>query len=159
MARRSIDVVPPFQDFFDEHATGVHRFLASSLPPHDAEDCFQETFISALRAYPKLRDGSNLRSWVFTIAARKVIDSHRQRGKHGTASDVVPEGAVPPPEVGEPGLWESVRALPPQQRAAIVLRYVNDLRYREIAAVLGCSEAAARQNAKAGLDRLKEVWR
>ena len=157
--QRSIEVLPPFQEFFDEHAPAVHRFLASSLPLQDAEDCFQETFISALRAYPKLRDGSNLRAWVFTIAARKAVDSHRRRGKHGIASETVPERAVPPPEVGDPGLWESVRTLPQQQRAAIVLRYVNDLRYREIAAVLGCSEAAARQNAKAGLDRLKEVWR
>ncbi len=152
-------VLPPFQQFFDEHAPSVHRFLSSSLPGHEAEDCFQETFLAALRAYPRLKDASNLRSWIFTIAARKVVDAHRRRDKHGIATESVPDAAVGPEEGKDAALWEAVRALPPQQRGAIVLRYVNDLRYREIAAVLGCSEAAARQNAKAGLDRLKEVWR
>lgn len=152
-------VLPPFQQFFDEHASSVHRFLSSSLPRQEAEDCFQETFLAALRAYPQLKDASNLRSWVFTIAARKVVDAHRRRDKHGIATESVPDASVGPEESEDAPLWEAVRALPPQQRGAIVLRYVNDLRYRDIATVLGCSEAAARQNAKAGLDRLKEVWR
>lgn len=151
--------MPPFQRFFDEHAPGVHRFLASSLPANEVDDCFQETFISALRAYPELRKDSNLRSWVFTIAARKVVDAHRRRGRHGIATEVVPDRRLEPPEAADDGLWDAVRTLPPQQRGAVVLRYVNDLKYRDVAEVLGCSEAAARQSAKAGLDRLKEVWR
>lgn len=152
-------MLPPFQEFFDEHATAVHRFLSSSLPSQEADDCFQETFISALRAYPKLENGSNLRSWIFTIAARKIVDAHRRRNKHGITTDAVPDRSVPPAETKDEALWDSVRTLPPRQRGAVVLRYVNDLRYREIAEVLGCSEAAARQSAKAGLDALKEVWR
>lgn len=115
--------------------------------------------MSALRAYPQLRKGSNLRSWIFTIAARKVVDAHRRRDRHGIATGTIPDRSVPAPETGDDELWDHVRALPPQQRGAIVLRYVNDLGYREIGEVLGCSEAAARQNAKAGLDKLKEVWR
>lgn len=115
--------------------------------------------MSALRAYPQLEKGSNLRSWVFTIAARKVIDAHRRRDRHGIATETLPERSVPPVDTGDDELWTHVRALPAKQRGAVVLRYVSDLRYREIAEVLGCSEAAARQNAKAGLDRLREVWR
>lgn len=159
MAGRSIEVLPPFQQFFDQHGPQVRRFLSSSLPAHEAEDCFQETFISALRAYPKLKNDSNLRSWIFTIAARKIVDVHRRRRRHGIPTDAVPDRGEPPAEEGDAALWDAVRALPQQQRGALVLRYVNDLRYREIAEVLGCSEAAARQSAKAGLDRLKEVWR
>ena len=45
----------------------------------EAEDCFQETFIAALRAYPRLRADSNLRAWVLTIANRKALDAHRAR--------------------------------------------------------------------------------
>ena len=50
-----------------------------------------------------------------------------------------------------------MRALPHKQKVAVALRHADDWGYDEIAAVLGCSEAAARQSVKAGLDRLREV--
>ena len=143
----------------DEHAPTVHRFLASSVPAHEVDDCFQETFISALRAYPRLADGSNLRSWVLTIASRKAIDGHRRRARIDVTSDGVPDRATPPEPEKDPELWAAVREQPAKQRGAVVLRYVNDLTYREIGTILHCSEAAARQSSKAGLDRLREVWR
>lgn len=143
----------------DDHAPAVHRFLASSVPPHEVDDCFQETFISALRAYPRLSHGSNLRSWVLTIASRKAIDGHRRRARMDVSSGGIPERQVPSPPEDDPELWAAVRELPAKQRGAVVLRYVNDLTYKEIGNILDCSEAAARQNTKAGLDRLREVWR
>lgn len=152
-------MLPPFQEFLDSNADIVHRFLISSVPPHEVDDCFQETFIAALRAYPKVHDASNLTAWVLTIAARKAIDGHRKRTRFGHPAEAVPDGPGLPAAEADPQLWAAVRDLPEMQRGAVVLRYVNDLRYRDIAAVLGCSEAAARQNAKAGLDKLKEVWR
>lgn len=143
----------------DDHAPAVHRFLASSVPPDEVDDCFQDTFISALRAYPRLSHGSNLRSWVLTIASRKAIDGHRRRARMDVSTDGIPERPGPPAPEDDPELWAAVRKLPAKQRGAVVLRYVTDLSYREIATILGCSEAAARQNVKAGLDRLREVWR
>ena len=65
----------------DEHGSDVLGFLVASVGPHDAEDCFQETFIAALRAYPRLEHARNLRSWLLTIAHRKAIDHHRARGR------------------------------------------------------------------------------
>lgn len=129
------------------------------MPPHEVDDCFQETFIAALRAYPKLRDASNLRAWVLTIAARKSVDGYRKRARFADPSQSVPDEPAPAADEADPQLWAAVRDLPEMQRGAVVLRYVNDLRYRDVAAILGCSEAAARQNAKAGLDKLKEVWK
>ena len=73
--------LPPFQELLDEHGSDVLGFLVASVGPHDAEDCFQETFIAALRAYPKLEHARNLRSWLLTIAHRKAIDHHRARGR------------------------------------------------------------------------------
>ena len=57
------------------------RYLVAAVGSSDAEDCFQETFIAALRAYPRLRAGSNLRAWVLTIAHRKALDAHRARSR------------------------------------------------------------------------------
>ena len=53
----------------------VMRVCRALLGPADAEDAWSETFISALRAYPRLRAGSNVRGWLVTIAHRKAIIS------------------------------------------------------------------------------------
>ena len=68
------ETLPPFQKLLDEHGSDVLGFLVASVGPHDAEDCFQETFIAALRAYPRLEHTHNLRSWLLTIAHRKAIE-------------------------------------------------------------------------------------
>ena len=149
--------LPPFQTLLDEHAADLHRFLVASVGPHDGADCFQETVISALRAYPGLRHDDNLRGWLFTIAHRKVID-HARRAARG------PLPVAEPPEVAvtdamglaDADLWRSVQALPPKQRTAVVQRYLLDRPYAEVAEVLGCSEDAARQNVRAGLRRLRQ---
>ena len=155
--RRSTRVgLPPFQWFLDEHREAVYRFLVASAGPGEAEDCFQETFLAALRAYPRLRDRSNLRGWVMTIAHRKALDAHRARRRRADPVGEVPERPMAAPPEPEPGLWREVRALPDGQRGAIMLRFVADLPYADIASALGCSVEAARQRVREGLRKLKE---
>src|SRR5688500_17588596 len=112
--------LPPFQALLGEHRDGVYRFLVASVGREEADDCFQETFISALRAYPRLRDASNLRAWLLTIAHRKALDTHRARKRRALPVEEVPEpresGAdAPMPLNGEPELWGAVRELPAKQ--------------------------------------------
>jgi RNA polymerase sigma factor (sigma-70 family) len=147
--------LPPFQILLDHHGADVHRFLIASVGRIDADDCYQETWLSALRAYPRLRDGSNLRSWIFTVAHHKAIDHVRARHRAPVAVAAVPERAVAPVELPEEDLWAGVRRLPPKQRAAVALRFVSDAGYPEIAAVMGTSEEAARRNVHEGLKRLR----
>ncbi len=149
---------PPFQVFLDENRDAVWRFLVSSVGPSDAEDCFQETFISALRAYPRLRADSNLQAWVLTIAHRKAIDCHRGRARRALpVSDVetLDTRAGNSPDPADAELWGAVRELPPRQRSAVVLRFRADLAHREIAAAIGCSEDAARRSLHEGLQKLR----
>lgn len=154
IARRTS--LPPFQVLLDSYKDDVYRFLCGLLGPADADDCFQETFLAALRAYPSLRNGDNLKSWLLTIAHRKVID--RARATRPTAPlDGAPHPAHDAPAEPDPGLWAEVDALPGKQRAAVVLRFVNDMAYRDIGAVLDCSEAAARRSTHEGVKRLREV--
>jgi RNA polymerase sigma factor (sigma-70 family) len=149
--------LPPFQSLLEAHATDLHRFLVAAVGRHDGDDLFQETLISALRSYPGLRHADNLRCWLFTIAHRKVIDQARRRVRQ-------PVPAADPPEVRQldgdtlvdAELWAAVRRLPPKQRSAVVQRYLLDRPYAEIAAVIGSSEDAARQNVRAGLQRLRQ---
>jgi len=151
-----VTALPPFQALLDDHAADVMAVLRGAVGRVDAEDCFQETFLAALRAYPKLDDARNLRGWLLTIAHRKAIDHHRANGKRPLPvaepdEPVVYDGE---PELGE-GVWELVGALPPKQRAAVALRYGSDLPHAEIAAALGCSPAAARRSLHEGLEKLR----
>ncbi|MGI8661731.1 MAG: RNA polymerase sigma factor [Acidimicrobiales bacterium] len=151
--------LPPFQAWLDEHAASLHRYLVASLGVHDAGDCFQETMLSALRAYPSLRNHDNLGGWLFTIAHRKVIDQARGRARRAIPIAEVPEPSVTTsgePQLADGELWAAVSALPSKQRAAVLLRHAADRPYDEIGLVLGCTEAAARQNVRAGLARLRE---
>ncbi len=147
--------LPPFQQLIDEHAGDVMAVLRGAVGRADAEDCFQETFLAALRAYPKLRDGGNLRGWLITIAHRKAIDHHRGRGRRAIPVAELVEVAVSDPEPSD-GIWAAVAALPPKQRAAVTLRYASDLPHAEIAAALGCSPEAARRSLHEGLKRLRK---
>lgn len=150
---------PPFQWFLDRHRDDVYRFLVAAVGRQEADDCFQETFLSAMRAYPRLRANSNMRAWVLTIAHRKALDSHRARGRRPVPLAEPPEprgmnGAAEP----DAELWSEVRKLPPKQRAAVALRYAGDLPHDEIGRVLGCSEEAARRNVHEGLKKLRSTW-
>lgn len=152
----SLVTPPPFQRFLDDHRTDVWRFLVASVGVHAADDCFQETFISALRAYPRLRAGSNLRAWILTIAHRKAIDHHRATARRPVPVAEVRDIAGLAEDYRDESTWEIVRELPARQRAVLTLRFAVDLPHRDIAAALGCSEAASRQAQAAGLARLRE---
>ena len=160
MSTTASSALPPFQRFLDTHAELVWRYLARMVGAVEADDCFQETFIAALRAYPRVRPDSNLRAWVLTIAHRKALDAHRARARRALpVQDIaaVDGRAEPTAATPDEGLWGAVAQLPPRQRSAVALRYVADLPHREIAAAIGCSEEAARRSLHEGLNKLREV--
>ena len=158
--------LPPFQSLLDEHGTTVHRFLVASVGPVEADDCFQEACIAALRAYPRLEHGDNLRGWLLKIAQRKALDSHRARARRAVPMAEPPEVAHPPwrgAAGGEPAVplngrpvWARVRELPEKQRMAVFLRSAADLSYSEVAIALDCSQEAARRSVHEGLKKLRE---
>ncbi len=145
--------VPPFERFYDEHRAVVYRVLVRRLGRDRAEDAFQETFLRALRAYPKLRDGRNLRAWVLTIATNVATDEHRRRTLWSGAEVPDQESVDERPAYAE--LRELVAGLPDTERAAVLLRYGYDLDYRRIGEALGSSPEAARQAASSGVRRLR----
>src|SRR4029453_16212898 len=100
--------LPAFQSVIDEHGAALHRYLVGAVGVHDANDCFQETMIAALRAYPTLRHDDNLGGWLFTIAHRKVIDAARARDRRpvpvGAAADLG-GGSFDAPGLPDGDLW------------------------------------------------------
>ena len=149
----------PFQRFLDEHRRPVLAFLRAMVGPDDAEDCFQETFIAAMRAYE--RHGR-------ALSARLGDDDRPPQGDRPPPRPrPAPEPREDVPEVAAPAasgglgdldgeVWSAVAELSDAQRAAVALRYAGDLAYREIAAALEISEEAARRRVADGLRALRE---
>ena len=154
-------IKPPFQRFLDQHREPVLAFLRALVGPVEADDCFQETFIAALRGYDRM-DGRHPRAWVMTIARSKAIDHHRARARRPEPSDDIGDAAAPDSADGVLGdldgtVWAAVGGLTESQREAVALRYAADLPYREIAAALECSEDAARRRVADGLAALRKT--
>ena len=151
--------LPPFEQVVDEFGSMVLRVCRAMVGPHDAEDAWSETFLSALRAYPRLRPDSNVRGWLVTIAHRKAVDRVRAGARAPVPLDTLPERPAAGTDAAllDRPLWDAVAALPAKQRGAVTYHYVADLPYSEVAAVLGTTEAAARRSAADGIASLRKT--
>lgn len=150
----------PFDDVVAEHGGTVLRVCRAALGQSDADDVWTETFVSAMRAYPGLPDDANVEAWLVTIAHRKIIDFHRAARRRPVPVDVLPEPAAEPaPEPGEhDALYEALRQLPDKQRHAVAYHHLGGLSHREVAHVLGGTEAAARRASADGIKALRRTY-
>ncbi len=150
----------PFEEIVAEHGPVVMRVCRALLGPVDAQDAWSETFLSAMRAYPELRPDSCVRGWLVTIAHRKAVDQIRKASRAPRPTEHLPE--VPTADhhadPGDDGLRAALDALPPKQRGAVIYRYLADLPYAEVAALLESSEAAARRSAADGIANLRKTY-
>lgn len=146
--------VPPFERFYLVHRDEVLGYLRRLLGQR-AEDAWQETFLRALRAYPRLEHGRHLRAWVFTIATNVAMDDLRATARQQPAPDHEPSVELRRDAFRE--LEHLTGELPPTERAAVVLRYGYDLAYDQIGDALGSSEEAARAAASSGVRRLRRT--
>lgn len=138
----------------------VMRVCRALLGPTDAEDAWSETFIAALRAYPRLRPDSNVRAWLVTIAHRKAIDHLRATVRAPLPVGELPEQAVEDVVVErDEDLWGALEALPFKQRGAIAYHHLAGLPYAEVGVLLDSSEAAARRSAADGIANLRKHTR
>ena len=154
----------PFDLAVQEHGPVVLRVCRGMLGPHDAQDAWAETFLSALRAWPDLDDTADVRAWLVTIAHHRSVDVVRARARRPVAAGRLGDlDAASPtadgPDVEDEHLLGLVRALPPKQRSAVVCRYLADLSYEDVAAVSGTSLVAARRNAADGIAALRRSYR
>jgi RNA polymerase sigma factor (sigma-70 family) len=149
--------MPPFEEIVAEHGVVVMRVCRALLGPVDADDAWSETFLAALRAYPDVRPGSNIRGWLVTIAHNKAIDQLRRANRTARPTGDIP--TIPTWDDHSHLDGERLRAaladLPPKQRGAVVFRYLADLPYAEVAALLDSSEPAARRSAADGIASLR----
>ena len=152
-----MDTKQPFEKLVELHGATVLRVCRAVVGPVEAEDVWQETFLSALRAYCDLPAGANAEAWLVTIAHRRSLDSVRAAGRRPVPIADLPEGQSRLGNPGPPGdgVWEHVALLPDKQRRVIAYRYLADLPFGEIAEIVGGTPAAARRAASDGLRKLR----
>jgi RNA polymerase sigma factor (sigma-70 family) len=155
-----MDMKQPFDKVVAQHGATVLRVCRVVLGPHDADDAWSETFLSAMRAYPDLPETANVEAWLVTIAHRKAIDVLRAAKRNPLPVQEVPEAHTVRgiPGSGDPDLWAAVSELPNKQRQAVAYRYVAGLAYAEIAEILGGTVEAARRAAADGLKNLRKDY-
>jgi len=159
-ARDRETAMKPFERIIEEHGPVVLRVCRAVLGSNDAEDAWSETFMAALKAYPRLRAGSNVRGWLVTIAHRKAIDIARTRTRGPIAVGQLPEIAAAAHQ--RPARWADLAAalesLPPRQREAVAYHYIAGLSYKDVAAITGSNASASRRAAADGIAALRRVF-
>lgn len=146
---------------FDEFYQSMYPKLVRGLPRilgdvYAVEDIAQEALQDAWRAWERISRYDSPEAWIWRVALNVRADRMQRRRKeqeHG--SRLGPASTDPASELAaQAHLWALVAMLPYVQRATIVLRYVIDLSFSQIAEVMGCSAAGARQNHRKGKQRL-----
>jgi RNA polymerase sigma factor (sigma-70 family) len=157
--------LPPFDQLVTDHGAVVLRVCRAVCGPIEAEDAWQETFLAALQAYPRLAPGSDPRGWLITIAHRKAIDQHRRARRIPEPRSELPEtttgDGIPGDERRQQAadLWAAVATLSFKQRAAVAYHHLAGLPYAEVGELIGCSEPAARRSAADGVAALRTQYR
>jgi RNA polymerase sigma-70 factor (ECF subfamily) len=172
MAQHKAQIPAPFEEIMQRHEREIMRYLLRvSGNREDAADLFQETWLRAYRAYPRLDPDSAIRPWLYRIASNlrrnrardaarraRVIVSHQM---HSSAADLIGENhRFDHDNEGYAAVHmrELISTLPAKQQQALHLRYFAGLDYDAIANALGCSEESARANVSQAIRKLKTRW-
>lgn len=158
-------VKPDFEELVERHSAEIFAYVWRMLrDTGDAEDCLQETFLRAFRSYGRVRAGTNYRAWLYKIATNAARSHWKRRKRDETHTldldlEVQAAGMPVADRVEQKTLLaavaRAVKALPDQQRAALIMRKYQELSYAEIAAALECTEAAARANVYQAVKKLQ----
>lgn len=145
-----------FDELYRRHHPRIWAFLARLTGDRsEAEDLFQETWLSAARHAHRLAEDSELLPWLFTIARNKHRGARRfllfdLRRKEGFALEPLAQGALPPDELVHARaraaeVSEAVEVLGDAHREILLLSIVEGLDARQVAGVLGLREDAVRK--------------
>ena len=151
--------VTAFSEFVQARSTALFRTAYLMVGDHQlAQDLLQEALMKTLIAWPRLRDPERVEAYARRTIVTTAISWRRRRSFHERPTEFLPATVVPD-HVDALATREVLMAqlllLPPRQRAAIVLRYYQDLSESQTAEAMGCSVGAVKSQVSAGLTRLR----
>lgn len=131
--------------------------ITGSCSDHGSEDLVQTAFVKLYLVWNRVSRHETLDGYVRQIVVRTFLDERRRgwwRRERVGAEDAERTVSPDSPE-SRLVVLQALAAVPPRQRAVLVLRYWEDLSVEETAAVLGCSPGTAKSQASRGLDALR----
>lgn len=158
---------PGVAEDFDRLYEATYRRLFATLvtllrDADAAEDCVQEAYLRAFRAWPRWKSDAPVEAWLHRIAINVAI-SYRRRERYragvGLLSLRHAQEPVTSGDSNDLDLLRELRALPPKQSAAIVLRYLHGYSNREIAHALNVPERTVASRLAAARSRLQSRLR
>jgi RNA polymerase sigma-70 factor, ECF subfamily len=154
---------PGVKEDFDRLYRATYQRVFASLVlilrnPAAAEDAAQEGYLRAFRAWKNWKQEAPAEAWLYRIALN-VAFTHRRREQLFQISEVIRRLGRPkdpdPTDTAQPDLVRELRALPPKQAAALVLRHLHGFTNREIAAAVGIPERTVASRLAAAKTRLR----
>ena len=152
----------PFEALVEMHRDEIFAYLWRLIPGDQAEDCLQETFLRAFRAYERTAPDSNYRAWLYKIATNVARSAHTRRQRDMTRElnhPIASEGRTLLDSVifrdDLKVVLQAVETLPHKQRAALMMRKYQEMDYRDIGVALECSPATARAHVYQALKKLR----
>lgn len=164
--------VEAFEELVRRHGPAMYRYARRMTRDTDAvADIVQETFVAAWRRIATFRGDSTVRTWLFSICARKVVDSQRVKRAIPVDDRLIepisrdansqPFETVSNTEFLD-ALETALAELPPRQRAVWMLREIEELTFPQIGTILNLSPDAARghhHRARSTLQQRLQQWR
>lgn len=151
-----------FVEFATGRSAALHR--AAYLMVGDAQlaqDLVQEALTKTYVAWPRLRDPRNAEAYCRKAITTTAISWFRRKGwANERPSGDLPESRLPGHDTAVAArdeLWRALQALPPRQRAALVLRYFEDLTEAQTAEAMGCAVGTVKSQVSAALTKLRET--
>jgi len=148
-----------FCDFVVSRSAALFRVAYLIVGEYQlAQDLVQESLEKTYVAWPRLRDVANAEAYTRRVIATTATSWRRRRSFHERPVEYLPEPAGEDPAAAvvlHDALWAALLALPPRQRAAIVLRHYVDLSEADTAEAMGCSVGAVKSSASTGLQNLR----
>jgi len=133
----------------------------------DAEDCLQDVFLRAYKAFHRLNQEANIRAWLYKIATNTAISFRKKlnriRSQELILNDDLASQACSPWDQTLLKerlriLMQIINELPYRQRAALMLRKYQELTYAEISEILSCSQETVRANVYQALKKIRSRY-
>ncbi len=163
--RRVNESLPSFEQIVDAHYQGLFRFAVSMCKSDaTAQDLVQQTFLQWAKKGHTLRDSSKVKTWLFTTIYREWLGMARKEKRHpeiefepdlhGSTQD---ENEGENPRVDSATLQTALDQLDPNYRAPLVLFYLKELSYRDIAETLGIPIGTVMSRLSRAKDHLRSI--
>ena len=155
-----------FRQLVEAYQTPAYRLAARMCGPDSAEDVTQEAFVAAWRALSSFRGDCRFSTWLYRLTTNAAIDCLRREKKHRDTGDVddleLPDGGPSPQEQAErsdtrDAVRRALDRLSPEHRQVLLLRFMQELDYGEIARALNVSEGTVKSRINRAKSKLREV--